>query len=65
MNGSVGSQDGVTQIVTNDHYKARGVNGKEQEKNKPVLMAELRMEVTLSFPPPPYVCVQPTSLCLN
>lgn len=44
------AQDGTTQIATNDHYKARGENGKEQEKSNPVLIAELHVEVTLSSP---------------
>lgn len=44
------AQDGMIQIATDDHYKARVQNGKEQEKSNPVLIAELHMGVTLSFP---------------
>lgn len=44
------ARDGMTQIATNDHYKAQGENGKEQEKSNPVLIAELHVEVTLSSP---------------
>lgn len=44
------AQDGMTQIATNDHYKARGENGKEQEKSNLVLIAKLHMGVTLSSP---------------
>lgn len=44
------AQDGMTQIATNDHYKARGKNGKEQEKSNLVLIAKLHMGVTLSSP---------------
>lgn len=44
------AQDGMTQIATNDHYKARGENGKEQEKSNLVLIAKLHMGVMLSSP---------------
>lgn len=47
---NLGAQDGMTQIASNDHTKARGENRKEQEKNNLVLIAELHMGVTLSSP---------------
>lgn len=40
----------MTQIATKDHTKAQGENGKEQEKNNLVVIAELHMGVTLSSP---------------
>lgn len=45
------AQDGMTQIATNDHYKSRGENGKEQEKGNPVLITEVHMGVMLSSLP--------------
>lgn len=40
---NLGAQDAMTQIALNDHTKAQGENGEEQEKNNLVVIAELHV----------------------